>query len=393
MSLNNGHSVATADLQDAPTAEAPPVPILDLTPEIEMLWDEFNGAFQDVLRSGQFIMGPAVRAFESAVADYLGSKHAIGVNSGTDALVIALRALGIGPGDEVITTPFSFFATAESISNVGATPIFADIDEETFNLSPADVEAKITPRTKAIMPVHLFGDSADMGALMEIAREHGLRVVEDCAQSFGARYHGDGAADGAFTGTIGDAGAYSFFPSKNLGAFGDGGLIVTDDDDVADAASMLRKHGARKKYHNETLGYNSRLDALQAALLHVKLPHIDRFNAGRRRVAKHYNTLLADVPGILTPRLTDGHVFHQYTVRVLDGRRDALREHLQQEGISTMVYYPIPQDRLPVYDGAYPANPVSDRLSAEVLSLPIWPTMEQAVIERVVGAIKRALQG
>ncbi|MDX1418899.1 MAG: DegT/DnrJ/EryC1/StrS family aminotransferase [Rubricoccaceae bacterium] len=391
MSLTNGTPAATADLHDAPPADPSPVPILDLTPEIEMLWDEFNQAFQDVLRSGQFIMGPAVKAFEAAVADYLGCKHAIGVNSGTDALVIGLRALGIGPGDEVITTPFSFFATAESISNVGATPVFADIDEATFNLDPAAVEAKITPRTKAIMPVHLFGDAADMGALLQIAEAHGLRVVEDCAQSFGARYVGDGEASGAFTGTMGDVGAFSFFPSKNLGAFGDGGLIVTDDDAVADAAAMLRKHGARKKYHNETLGYNSRLDALQAALLHVKLPHIDRFNAGRRRVAALYNERLADVPGVQTPRMTDGHVFHQYTVRVLDGRRDALREHLQREGISTMVYYPIPQDRLPVYDGTYPENPVSDRLSAEVLSLPIWPSMEEAVVERVVAAIRRAL--
>jgi dTDP-4-amino-4,6-dideoxygalactose transaminase len=368
--------------------------VLDLAPEVELLWDELNQAFQDVLRSGQYILGPAVRAFETAVAAYLGCKHAIGVNSGTDALVIGLRALGVGPGDEVITTPFSFFATAESISTVGATPVFADVDEGSFNLRPDAVEARVSPRTKAILPVHLYGNPADMQAIMAIADAHGLYVVEDCAQAFGARFLGSttGSAPsrGAFTGTIGHVGAFSFFPSKNLGAFGDGGLVVTDHDEVAAAAAMLRTHGARKKYHNELLGYNSRLDALQAALLQVKLPHIERFNAGRRQVAEWYDACLAGVPGIIAPQRTAGHVFHQYTVRVLGGRRDALQEHLAREGISTMVYYPVPQDRLPVYRGAYPPNPISDRLSAEVLSLPIWPTMGREVVERVVEVIKGA---
>lgn len=376
-----------------------PVPVLDLSPEIEALWDEFNEGFQRVLRSGQFIMGPEVEAFEAEVATYLGARYAIGVNSGTDALVIALRALGVGPGDEVVTTPFSFFATAEAISIVGATPVFADIEADSFNIDPEAIEQKITPRTKALLPVHLYGNPAAMETIMALARKHGLIVVEDCAQSFGARYYGgaltggNGAAspiEGSYTGTIGHAGAYSFFPSKNLGAFGDAGLIVTDDDEVAAMAAMLRTHGAKKKYHNEVLGYNSRLDALQAAMLRVKLPYIDQFNEGRRRVAKRYNALLAGVPGVIPPKLTEGHVFHQYTIRVLGGKRDHVQARLAEKGISTMIYYPVPQDRLPVYSGRHPALPVSDRLSTEVLSLPIWPAMEDEVIERVADAVRDA---
>ena len=374
---------------DAPPSPDPaPVPVLDLAPEIALLWDELNGAFQDVLRSGQFVMGPAVERFEADVASYLGVRHAIGVNSGTDALVIALRALGVGPGDEVITSPFSFFATAEAVSSVGARPVFADIDEATFNLDPAAVEAGVTPQTRALLPVHLYGRPAPMAPLLEVAAAHGLSVVEDCAQAFGARCHDVG---GAPAGAVGDVGAFSFFPSKNLGAFGDGGLLATDDDDVAGVARKLRAHGAEEKYHNEMVGYNSRLDALQAALLAVKLPHLDRFNAGRRRVAERYTALLAGVPGVVAPEVTPGHVFHQYTVRVLGGRRDAVQAHLGREGIRTMVYYPVPQDRLPVYAGAHPPNPVSDRLSAEVLSLPIWPSMSDGVVERVVAAIRAAL--
>ncbi|MCA1791858.1 MAG: DegT/DnrJ/EryC1/StrS family aminotransferase, partial [Thioalkalivibrio sp.] len=262
----------------------PRIPVLNLTPEIEELWDELNDAFQRVLRSGQFILGPEVEAFETEVADYLGVKHAIGVNSGTDALVIGLRALGIGPGDEVITTPFTFFATGESIANVGATPVFVDIDENSFNIDPSLIEDAITPRTKAILPVHLFGRPCDMDAVMGIAERHGLEVVEDAAQSFGARLGGQQS------GTFGRVGAFSFFPSKNLGAFGDAGLLATDDDEVAESARMLRAHGSRTKYHNETLGYNSRLDSLQAAFLRVKLPRVDAWNERRRDVAATYDT-------------------------------------------------------------------------------------------------------
>ncbi|MEO0272137.1 MAG: DegT/DnrJ/EryC1/StrS family aminotransferase [candidate division WOR-3 bacterium] len=380
------------------------IPVLDLKPQYEQIKAELQAAINRVLESGQFIMGPDVKLFEQEVAEYVGVKHAIGVNSGTDALVIGLRALGIGKGDEVITTPFSFFATAESISNVGAKPVFADIDPRSFNIDPKEIKGKITSRTKAIMPVHLYGQPAAMGQIMEIAQEYGLKVIEDCAQSFGARYWGTCSScnshcqettrkslRGKFTGTIGDVGAYSFFPSKNLGAYGDGGMIVTNDDQVAEVARMLRVHGAKKKYHNEVLGYNSRLDTLQAAILRVKLPYLEQWNEGRRRVAKTYNELLAAVPGIVTPELADGHVFHQYTIRVLDGKRSQLQKYLGEQGIGTMIYYPVPQDQLPVYQGQYPKMPVSDLLATEVLSLPIWPELEEEIITRIVENLKQSL--
>jgi dTDP-4-amino-4,6-dideoxygalactose transaminase len=244
------------------------------------------------------------------------------------------------------------------------------------------------------MPVHLYGNPAAMFEILDIAQKYNLKVIEDCAQSFGARYYTNNHKDinDKHTGTIGDVGAYSFFPSKNLGAYGDGGLIVTDDDQVAETARMLRVHGAKKKYHNEVLGYNSRLDTIQAAILRVKLPHIDQWNQGRRVVAKTYNQLLAEVAGVVTPEITDGHVFHQYTIRVLDGKRDAVQKHLTAQGIGSMIYYPVPQDQLPVYKGQYPANPVSDLFAEEVLSLPIWPEMEEKSIERVVEAIKQTLK-
>jgi len=321
------------------------IPILDLSPQYQSLKPEIYAAIDRVLESGQFIMGPDVKQFEQEVATYLGVKHAIAVNSGTDALVIGLRAMGIGSGDEVITTPFSFFATAESISSVGATPIFVDIDPKTFNIDPAKIKDKITSRTKAIMPVHLYGNPAAMTQIMGIAQAHGLKVIEDCAQSFGARYAGtcsgcDGACSetlrstitGKMTGTIGDVGAYSFFPSKNLGAYGDGGLIATNDDAIADLARMLRVHGAKKKYHNEIIGYNSRLDTLQAAILRVKLPHIDEWNSGRRRVASLYTELLADIPEVVAPEVVSGHVFHQYTIRIIKGDRDKVASDLSAKG-------------------------------------------------------------
>lgn len=380
-----------------PDMTATAIPILDLEPEIDALWDELNDAFQRVLRSGQFIKGPELDAFEREVADYLGTAHAIGVNSGTDALVIGLRALGVSEGDEVITTPFSFFATAESISVVGATPVFADVDARTFNLDPDTIEPLITERTAAIMPVHLYGCPADMGRIMEIAERHDLMVIEDCAQSFGAQFVSDNGGDGASvlhgkqTGTVGAIGAYSFFPSKNLGAFGDAGLVTTDDDAVAEHMRKLRAHGSLKKYHNEEVGYNSRLDAMQAAFLRVKLPHIEAQNAGRRRVAETYNRLLAEVEGVVTPLATLGHIFHQYTVRILGGKRDAVAATLREQGIATMIYYPVPQNRLPVYADLNASCPVSDRLAGEVLSLPIWPQLDEATITHVADALARAL--
>ncbi|MFM6136026.1 MAG: DegT/DnrJ/EryC1/StrS family aminotransferase [Sphaerospermopsis kisseleviana] len=380
------------------------IPVLDLNPQYESLKTEIQAAINRVLESGQFIMGSDVKLFEQEVSEYLGVKHAIAVNSGTDALVIGLRALGISVGDEVITTPFSFFATAESISNVGAIPIFVDIDPQTFNIDTGKIVEKITPQTKAIMPVHLYGNPAAMAKIIDIAQAHNLKVIEDCAQSFGAKYFGSclGCEDkcqeitrtqivGKHTGTIGNVGAYSFFPSKNLGAYGDGGLIVTDNDQIAETARMLRVHGSKKKYHNEVLGYNSRLDTLQAAILRVKLPHIDNWNNGRRTVAKTYNQLLADIPSIITPQISEGHVFHQYTIRVLDGKRDAVQKYLTEQGIGSMIYYPVPQDQLPVYKGKYPVNNVSDLLATQVLSLPIWTELEEKKIEQITVSIKNYL--
>lgn len=362
-------------------------PILDLSSEIDMLWDELNAAIQDVLRSGQFIMGEAVKQFEHELTDYLGVQHAIAVNSGTDALLIGLKAMGIEPGDEVITTPFTFFATAETISLLGAMPVFVDIDPETFNIDADAIEAHITPRTKAIIPVHLFGQSADMNAIMLLAEKHHLLVLEDVAQAFGGTYRGQ------TLGTIGHAGAFSFFPSKNLGAYGDGGLFTTDDDAVANMARMLRAHGSKKKYHNEILGYNSRLDTLQAAILRVKLPHVADWNMARRAAAERYNALLQDVPGITLPTEAPDacHVYHQYTVRVQDGRRDEIKTEMADDGIQTMVYYPIPMHQLPVYADMQLSLPHAEQAASEVLSLPMWPHITEAQQERAVTALKQAL--
>lgn len=363
------------------------IPILDLRPEIEALWDELQEAITRVLRSGQFILGPEVNAFEQEVAAYLGVKHAIGLNSGTDALVIGLRALGIGPGDEVITTPFTFFATAEAISQVGAIPVFADIDPKSFNIDPNLIEEKITSRTKAILPVHLYGLPAEMDAILALAEQYGLKVLEDCAQAFGASYRGKKV------GTLGHVGAFSFFPSKNLGAFGDGGLLVTNDDQVAEAARMLRAHGSRKKYFNEAIGYNSRLDALQAAILRVKLPYIDQWNEARRRVAKRYNELLKDIPGLVTPYEAPYsiHVYHQYTVRLTGGKRDKVKQFLADQGIGSMVYYPVPVHKLPIYADHSVSLPEAEKAAAEVLSLPIWPEIAEETQVHIAKVMEEAL--
>ena len=356
------------------------VPILDLQPQIQAHWVDFNNAFQRVLKSGKFILGPEEMAFEDECANYLGVKFAVGLNSGTDALYIALRALNIGPGDEVITTPFSFFATAEAISHVGATPVFIDIDEDSFNLDPSQIESVLSERTKAVIPVHLFGRPCDMASIMRIAEKFGINVVEDCAQSFGA------VSDRAgHTGSIGQFGCFSFFPTKNLSAFGDAGMLVTNRPDLAAVARMLRVHGSRKKYFNECVGYNSRLDEMHAAMLRVKLPYIDEWNHGRRRVAELYNKYFHGRPNITVPVVVDGHVFHQYTVRIKNGRRDEIQARLQTEGISTMVYYPVPIHQLKIYQETHRSTscPLAENAAMEVLSLPIWPEMPEEVVRRV----------
>jgi dTDP-4-amino-4,6-dideoxygalactose transaminase len=365
------------------------IPSLDLTGPVEALWPELHEAAVRVLRSAHYIMGPEVRAFEEEAARYLGAAHAVSCHSGTDALVLALRALGVGPGDEVLTTPFTFFATAEAISNVGARPVFVDIDPETFNLDPCLLDQAVTARTRAVIPVHLFGRPCDMAGILAAASRHGLKVVEDCAQSFGARY-------GTRTvGTLGHVGCYSFFPTKNLSGFGDGGLLATDDPDLAAAARMLRVHGSRRKYHNEVVGYNSRLDEFQAALLRVKLPHVDAWNAGRSRAAAAYQELLEGDDWIVLPEPCDGHVFNQYTIRVRTGQgRDGLQARLAAEGIDTMVYYPVPCHRLKVYEQSHPgvACPEAELACGEVLSLPLWPDMDPDVQAIVASALHRAVR-
>lgn len=376
------------------------IPILNLQLQYHNLKSEIDLAIANVLESTQFILGPEVSLLETEIAHYLGSKYAIGVNSGTDALIIALRSLDIGRGDEVITTTFSFYATAESISIVGAKPVFIDINPHSFNIDPKQIKNAITPRTKAIMPVHLYGQSAAMAEIMAIAKEYDLKVIEDCAQGFGAIYEGDcidcnqtceqnwrEKIAGKYVGSIGDVGAFSFYPTKNLGAYGDGGMIVTNNEEVAELAKMLRVHGAKKTYHNEMLGYNSRLDSIQATILRVKLNYINEWNQNRRNIAEIYNQLLINAPNIITPTISKGHVFHQYTIRITNGKRDELKDYLSNQGIGSMIYYPIPQDQLPVYQGQYQSLPIATQLAKEVLSLPIFPELTLDEIKKVASTI------
>lgn len=361
------------------------IPILDLTQEIEFLWDNLNEKMQEVLRSGNFILGETVRLLETELAQYLRVKHAIGLNSGTDALLISLRALDIKEGDEVITTPFTFFATAEVISLLGAVPIFVDIEPHSFNIDVQQIEAAISPRTKAIMPVHLFGQPADMSAIQAIAKKHNLYVIEDVAQAFGA------TCDGRFLGTIGDVGAFSFFPSKNLGAYGDAGLIVTNDDNIAELVTMLRTHGSKVKYANEIVGYNSRLDSLQAAILRVKLPYVDDWNKQRWEIAARYHKALQNFDDIELPMLIEEHVFHQYTIRIKNRKRDAVKAGLASREVGTMIYYPKPVHKLPIYISRKIDMPQAEAAANEVLSLPIWPYLSQEKQDYVISALKEIL--
>ncbi len=371
-------------------AEPARIPLLDLRPEIQEQWDELVEAMTGVLRSGTFILGPNVEAFEREAAAFLGCRHAVGVNSGTDALALALRALGVGPGDEVVTSPFTFVATAEAIVQAGAMPVFADIDPLTHNLDPARVEAAVTRRTRAVVPVHLYGRSAPVAELREMAAARNLVVVEDAAQAFGARVDGDG--DGRRVGTIGDAGAFSFFPSKALGGFGDGGMVASDDEQVAARVRRLRAHGAGRKHHSTEIGCNSRLDEIQAALLRVRLPRVDALAEMRRDVARRYDAALAGVPGVVIPADGPGAVVCLYTIRVEGGRRPAVAAALSAVGIASAVYYPVPLHRLPPFAGGDNVCPEADRASAEVLSLPLWPSMPPAAVDEVVDTIAAALR-
>jgi dTDP-4-amino-4,6-dideoxygalactose transaminase len=361
------------------------VPLIDLAREARALGTEIREAVEEVLRSGQFVLGPRLEALEREVARYLGVRHAVGLNSGTDALILALEALGVGPGDEVLTTPFTFVGTAEAIRRVGARPVFVDIDPDTFNLDPRLVERALGPRTRAILPVHLFGHPAEMDPLLEIARARGLRVLEDACQAFGASYLGRKA------GSLGDAATFSFYPTKSLGAYGDGGMITTDYDAVAEAARELRNHGSLDKYRTSRVGYNSRLDEIQAAILRVKLPHVDRWNETRREMARRYSEALSSVRGVRAPVEAPyaHHIYHQYTVRLGSGVREAVREKLLAAGIATSVYYPVPLHRLAPYRMSSTPLPHAERACEEVLNLPLGPTLREDTPERVAAELAR----
>ncbi len=363
------------------------IPMVDLSEQTARLMPELEKAVADVLRSGRFILGPNVEAFEREAAEFLGVRFAIGVGSGTDALVLGLRALGIGPGDEVIVPSFTFFATAESVSLVGATPVFAEIDPVSFCIDASAVRRLITPRTRAVVPVHLFGHPADMTSLRALATEKGLLLLEDAAQAFGAVHAG------TRIGGLGEAAAFSFFPSKNLGAFGEAGLISTNDPRIADSVRSLRAHGSRQRYVNTEIGYNARLDEIQAAMLRVKLPHVAHWNDERRRVAADYTEALSGVPGLVPPSVAPGstHVFHQYTLRISDGRREAVARALESAGIATQIYYPIPIHKLPVYADRAVALPVTETAAAEVLSLPIFPELSSANAREIARSVRAAL--
>ncbi len=357
------------------------IPMVDLKGQYAGLKAEIDAALIDALGETRFILGPNVQAFDAEAAEYLGIRHAISCANGTDALHLALLAAGIGPGDEVITPAFTFIATAEAIRYVGATPVFVDIDADSFNLDAGLIEAAVTERTRAILPVHLFGQPADIDEISALADERGLLVIEDCAQSFGARYR-----DKA-TGGFGCSAAFSFFPSKNLGCYGDGGMVTTNDDDIAARVRMLRNHGSREQYHHDVIGFNSRLDELQAVILRIKLKHIDTYNRRRREVAETYNRLLAG-SGLVTPAIRDDrdHVFHQYTLLADD--RDALRERLLARDIACAIYYPVPLHRQKAFaDTAQPDLPVTEETARRCLSLPIFPEMTAQQIETVCEAV------
>jgi UDP-2-acetamido-2-deoxy-ribo-hexuluronate aminotransferase len=360
------------------------IKMVDTVGQYHRMKAEIDTAVMEVLETGAYINGPAVGEFRKNLASYLGAKHVIACANGTDALQIALMALDLQPGDEVITSPFTFFATAEVVALLGLRPVFVDVETDTFNIDVSGIEAAITPRTKVIIPVHLFGLTAHMEPLMAIARKHNLHVVEDAAQSIGGEYI---FADGrrVHSGLIGDIGSTSFYPSKNLGAYGDAGALYTQDDRLGAILQSICNHGARVKYHHERIGVNSRLDTIQAAILNVKLQYLNQYVASRNEVASQYDSLFRGVQGIEIPgrRSYSTHAFHQYTLRISEGRekRDRMKKMLEERGVPTMIYYPIPL-HLQIAAKPYGYNPgdmpVSEQLSGEVLSLPIHTEMDQA---------------
>ncbi len=362
------------------------IPMVDLKRQYHTLKKEIDAAVIDVLEQTQFILGPNVTLLEEEVATYHRLPYAIGVANGTDALLLALRACGIKSGDEVITTPFTFIATAEVVAQLAATPVFVDICPNTFNIDPNRIEEKITPRTKAIIPVHLFGHPADMQPIMEIAAKYNIKVIEDCAQAFGAKYKDQ------LAGTIGDVGCFSFFPSKNLGGYGDGGMVITKNEEIARQIKMLRNHGSSVRYHHSIVGYNSRLDEIQAAILRVKLKHIDQFNLARRKNAAAYCAAL-NPKDIILPSVAEGseHVFHQFTIR--SSKRDVIANALTEKNIASAIYYPVPLHQQEVFSKLYNysiAMPQTEMCAREVLSLPMFPELTGDEIQLIADVINHA---
>ena len=360
------------------------ISLVDLTAQYHSIKKEIDTAVLATLESGYFILGPQVVKFEESIAAYLGVQHAIGLASGTDALVIALRALNIGEGDEVIIPAYTFFATAGTVMSVGAKPVIVDVDPQSYQIDVSKIEAAITSKTKAIIPVHLYGHPAEMGPILEIARKHGLKVIEDNAQGFGAEYLGKK------TGSFGDIACLSFFPTKNLGAYGDGGAVATNDPALAERMRMLRTHGWKKKYYSEEVGYNSRLDALQAAILQAKFPHLDSWNEKRRELSKRYTEHLAPL-GIVTPveREWAKHVYHLYIIR--SEKRDQLQAFLKQKGIASEVYYPIPPHlSVPCKKFGYKEGdfPNAEKAAKETLALPLYPELTLAQQDEVIATVK-----
>jgi dTDP-4-amino-4,6-dideoxygalactose transaminase len=370
------------------------VPALNLKAQYQRIRDEIEPVVRQVLDSQMFVLGPEVSALETEIAEYCGSMHGVGCASGSDALLLPLIALDVRPGDEVITTPFTFFATAGAIWRTGAKPVFVDIEPDTYNLDPARIEAAITPRTRAIIPVHLYGQTAEMGSIMEIARHHGLAVLEDAAQAIGAAHHG------ARAGTLGDVAAFSFYPSKNLGGFGDGGMITTDDPQLARRIARLRVHGMEPKYHHHEIGFNSRLDALQASVLRVKLRHLDEWTSLRREVAARYRSLfvshgLEAMVGLPVERPGNFHVYNQFVIRVPATFRDSLRDHLTSRKIGTEIYYPIPLHLQACFASlGYKLGdfPHSEAAARQTIALPIYPELTDAEQRYVVGSIHQFLE-
>lgn len=376
------------------------IPPFDVSQQYQQIGDRLNQAALAVLASGQYIGGQVVSQFETEFANYIGasvdsgvgsivgSVHGISCNSGTDALYLALRALNIGEGDEVITSPFTFFASAETISMTGATPVFIDIEAHSFNMNVNLIELAITERTKAIMPVHLFGRSVDMTNLMAIAKKHNLYVIEDCAQATGATYKGQKV------GNIGDVGCFSFYPTKNLGGCGDGGMMTTNNAEVAEKLRILREHGSPKRYYHEYIGMNSRLDSLQAALLQVKLPYLDKWNTQRREISDRYTHLLKDanIPNLIFPDHCSGSVWNQYTICIGAGNRNDVQTQLREQNIITMIYYPLPLHLQTVYKNlGYKKGdfPITEDICDQVLSLPMFPELSEEQQDRVVSTLQK----